>query len=170
MHKKKKKTATGSWLQSVQPTFTHLLLLSSMVMRRWMAACLQAGEADAPCSCGLLRMRQARFSPSPLAPTWGAWYLNGRGVEVGRMDWWRLWYPTVAAGSKREGGGGVVTRAREIMCHCLGFFCLSMYAPRSLFGASIMPACIFFFNVCACLCRGAWGKVDTPPTNQHSVP
>lgn len=100
------KTATGSWLQSVQPTFTHPLLLSSMVMRRWMAACLQAGEADVACSCGLLRVRHAdMFLFHPSGSHLRARHLNGGGVVVGRFDWWRIRIIIVAAGKEDDKKG-----------------------------------------------------------------
>ena len=85
------KSATGSWLQGVQPTFSNPALLSSMVMRRWMAACLQAGEADVPCSCGLLRMRHARFFPSLRLPPEGLVLKWQRGGDDGGGEPDILW-------------------------------------------------------------------------------
>lgn len=79
----KKKNTNMELIASVQPSLAHPLLLSSMVMRRWMAACLQAGEADAPCSCGRLRMRQA-FPAGPQAPTRGS---GSYSLEVWRWIW-----------------------------------------------------------------------------------
>lgn len=74
-----------------------------------------------------------------------AWYLNGRGVEVGRMDWWRLWYPTVVAGRKRKGEGGV-TWAREIMslfC-CLLLFCLPYWVIKQCMLYVLFAACAWY--------------------------
>lgn len=121
-----------------------------------MAACLQAGEADAPCSCGLLRMRHARFFPSLRLPPEGLvlkWQKGGGGEN-------RLVEILISYGSGRK---EEERRRRHnlgkvdcVMVILLSFLLSNktIYVHYSVCRVSIRANYMIILNICACLYIG----------------